>query len=321
MPHKQDKLKGNYADLGKDIAAYEARQRLHEEPVREDSSPDPEWKKHRDQIQATVEVSHEHAQVGKKVGLAAKEESLQARLATERPKELKMDSMETAQADMAKQHHRDERVRIMKGLKIQEDNKEYLYVRKRELATRQWQMQQQIEAAKERARIATEHRRSLGMKAMKGLYLQALMGDQLVRVMFVLKQNFGVHQAAMRIGATVLKAWALHDLKACVVDWQSNVAKNKAYLAARRARETTRRRVRAYGDEVFKSHALLEAVFPVCPPSPRWGGAQPGVPIKWRLENGEIQRVLADPEQEPAPRGGISPPRRPGYEMLRGDYT
>lgn len=290
--------------------------------MREDSSPDPEWKKHRDAIQATVDASHEHAQVGKKVGLAAKEESLLARLTTERGPSLKMDSLETAQADMAKQHERDERVRIMKELQIKEANNEYAYVRKRELSERQHQVQLQVEAAQERARAAAEHRRSLGMKAMKGLYIQAWQGDQLVQLMFALKQNFGVHKAAMRIGGTVLKAWALHDLKGCLVDWQSNLAKHQAYLVSRRERETTRRRVRAYGDMVFKNHPIIEAVFPIHPPSPRWGGAAPGVPIKWRLENGEIQRVLYDPEKAtPGPRGGLSPPRRPGFEMLRGDYT
>ena len=203
--------------------------------------------------------------MGQKVRQAAREESHAARLANEGPGELKMDSLGTAQADMAWQHERDERGRMMKEYQIKEKNAEYMYGRKREIADRQWKVQQQVEAAQERARKASEHRRSLGVRALKGLYVQAWTGDQLVQVMFALKQAFGVHKAGMRIGGGVLKAWALHDMKAAVVSWQGLLSKNKSYLASRKERETSgRRRTRAYGDELFKNHPVLEAVFPVC---------------------------------------------------------
>ena len=73
-------------------------------------------------------------------------------------------------------------------------------------------------------------------------------------------------------------------------------------------------------------HPVIQTVFPQDLHSPRWGGSKKGVPIQWRLEEGEIHRVLHDPERvcdeiEDASVRAISPPRKPGYEMLRGSYA
>ena len=293
---------------------------------REDCSPDPEWKRFRQSITAVVETSQENAKKSKTVvAVDAAAVAKAARLRSEAPRVLKKDSGLTAQADMASQHKLDERRRIAGHQAILEQfNGEYLIQHRRFIDNRQEQMKKQIEEAQERAARAAQHRKSLGTKALKGLYIQALRGDELVRVMFTLKLNFGVHKAAMKIGMTIMKAWAMHEMKCAICDMSRNHSKNKAYLAARFERQNAKRRTRAYGDAVFRNHPVLEAVFPIHPPSPRWypKGWKNGTPIKWRLaKGGEIQRYLADPEQTREKRGGISPPRKPGYEMLRGDYA
>jgi len=193
----------------------------------------------------------------------------------------------------------------------------------RSLQQRQWEMQEQVQAAQLRAEKAAQHRKSLGTKALKGLYVKMLAGDVLVDAMFGMKLQFGKYKAMRRVGQTIFKAWALHDMHVGIVEWSHKVQANKVYLQQRLERTRKARAApRKYGDAVFKNFEPTEDVFPVTPPAPRWGGvsAYEG-PIEWRLENGIIHRVLKVADEEVEPRGGISPPRRPGLEMLKGSYS